>query len=85
MVSDEALIPTYVWLMSLFPVIRDLREATRLVRKAATSIERIASGAAPAATPPLGASSTGFGDSDRETSTNAQMQGAADEPWGGNR
>jgi hypothetical protein len=37
------------------------------------------------ARPPAGAASTESGDADRETSTNAQMEGAADEPWPGNR
>jgi hypothetical protein len=36
------------------------------------------------AKPPAGAESTETGDADRETSTNAQMEGAADEPWPGN-
>jgi hypothetical protein len=37
-------------------------------------------GGEPVATPPEGVA----GDSDRETSTNAQVAGAADEPWSGN-
>jgi hypothetical protein len=56
----------------------------RMFRKEASSVERVAEGETPAATPPPGAAA-GIGDSDRETSTNAQMEGAADEPWGGNR
>ncbi len=40
-----------------------------------------AEGEEPVATPPSG----GFGVPERETSTNAQMQGASDEPWPGNR
>jgi hypothetical protein len=39
----------------------------------------------PVATPPPGARSNRFGDLDAETSTNAQMEGEADAPWGGNR
>jgi hypothetical protein len=39
---------------------------------------------APVATPPPGASDEGTSDVERETSTNAQMEGAADEPWPGN-
>ena len=84
-VADAAPIPTYVSSMSLSNVIRELKSANGLVRKAAASIERIAAGSAPAAMPPSGAISARLGDSERETSTNAQMQGAADEPWGGNR
>jgi len=38
----------------------------------------------PVTTPPAGATADGTADADRETSTNAQMEGAADEPWPGN-
>jgi len=38
----------------------------------------------PVATPPPGATADGTADPERETSTNAQMEGAADEPWPGN-
>jgi hypothetical protein len=58
---------------------------TRLLRREATSIEAVAEGGRPAATPPPGAASTWTGDPERETSTNAQMEGAANEPWSGNR
>jgi hypothetical protein len=44
---------------------------------AKTDAEAVADGEVPAATPP------GGGD-ERETSTNAQMAGARDEPWPGN-
>jgi hypothetical protein len=37
------------------------------------------------AAPPPGAASDWTGDRDRETSTNAQTAGAADQPWPGNR
>jgi hypothetical protein len=37
------------------------------------------------ATPPPGAVSDRTGDRDRETSTDAQTAGAADQPWPGNR
>jgi len=53
----------------------------RLFRWETSRLQAIAEGGRPVATPPLGAA----GDRDRETSTNAQMEGAADEPWGGNR
>ncbi len=55
-----------------------------LFRRAATSVEEIAEGGKPVATPPPGASSDRLGDPERETSTNAQLDGAGDEPWGGN-
>jgi hypothetical protein len=55
----------------------------RWVRREASSLEATAKGERPVATPPPGAASTRLGDRDRETSTNAQMAGAADEPWGG--
>lgn len=51
-----------------------------LFRRAATSVEEVADGEEPVATPASGAD----GDADRETSTNAQVEGAADEPWSGN-
>jgi hypothetical protein len=38
----------------------------------------------PVATPPPGAAEEGTSDVERETSTNAQTEGAADEPWPGN-
>jgi hypothetical protein len=40
-------------------------------------------GESPVATPPPGAYS-GSGDAEQETSTNAQTEGASDEPWPGN-
>jgi hypothetical protein len=43
-----------------------------------------AGGGTPVATPPPGARSAEAGDAERETSTNAQLEGAADEPWSGN-
>ena len=49
------------------------------------SAEKTAEGGKPVATPPSGAGSAETDDRDRETSTNAQTQGAADEPWSGNR
>jgi hypothetical protein len=55
----------------------------RWFRGTAGSAEDAAEGGSPIATPPPGANPVG-GDDDRETSTNAQMEGAADEPWSGN-
>jgi hypothetical protein len=46
-------------------------------RKAGNEAETVAEGGEPDATPPDG----GFGEPERETSTNAQTQGASDEPW----
>jgi hypothetical protein len=48
----------------------------RLFRREVSAVEEVAEGGEPAATPPHGTA----GDSDRETSTNAQTQGAADQP-----
>ena len=56
----------------------------KMFGKETSSVERVADGETPAAMPPPGAAA-GTDDSDRETSTNAQAEGAADEPWGGNR
>jgi hypothetical protein len=56
----------------------------RWFRGTADSVETAAEEGSPAATPPPGAGSAA-GDAERETSTNAQMEGAADEPWPGNR
>jgi hypothetical protein len=50
-------------------------------RRAVDSAEDVVEGEDPVATPPPGAAV----DSDRETSTNAQMEGAAGEPWNSNR
>jgi hypothetical protein len=38
----------------------------------------------PAATPAPGTGPSGLDDDEQETSTNAQMEGAEDEPWPGN-
>jgi hypothetical protein len=51
----------------------------RWFQRTAREGEDVVEGAEPVATPPSGSS----GDADRETSTNAQMQGARDEPWSG--
>jgi hypothetical protein len=60
-----------------------LDKLKKLFRREATSAEEVAEGGRAITRPPAGAG--GFVDRDRETSTNAQAEGAADEPWGGNR
>ena len=50
------------------------------IRKWFGQAKREAEGSEPVATPP----SAGLEDDERETSTNAQMEGASDEPWPGN-
>jgi hypothetical protein len=49
-------------------------------RRAGNEAEAVGEGAEPDATPPAGS----LGEPERETSTNAQTQGARDEPWPGN-
>jgi hypothetical protein len=49
------------------------------------SVADAVEGESPVATPPPGADDVGMGVDERETSTNAQMECAADEPWPGNR
>jgi hypothetical protein len=59
---------------------------TKRFRCAANAIEKdLAEGTFGIAKPPPGAASDWTGDRDRETSTNAQMEGAADQPWPGNK
>jgi hypothetical protein len=55
-------------------------------RREATTAEDVVKGAKPVAEPPAGVDpdSMSSEDVERETSTNAQMEGAADEPWPGN-
>ena len=60
-----------------------LDSITRWFRRARTAAEDEAKGGTPVATPPQGAPSSEL-DDDRETSTNAQPEGAADEPYSGN-
>jgi hypothetical protein len=67
--------------MSLASRVFRFEKIKPLFRREASLLEAIAEGGGPVATPPPGAA----GDRDRETSTNAQMEGAADEPWGGSR
>jgi hypothetical protein len=59
------------------PTIGLLDGIRRLLAGAKADAEAVAEGEVPAATP------QGGGD-ERETSTNAQMAGASDEPWSGN-
>ena len=66
-------------------VILVFKKIGRWFRRAVSSVEDVAEGGLPVATPPPGAASAGMGDTDRETSTNAQEEGAAGEPWPGNR
>ena len=51
--------------------------------RTAEAAEEAGEGESPVATPPPG-SYSGERDAEQETSTNAQMEGAADEPWPGN-
>jgi hypothetical protein len=55
-------------------------------RREAGTAEDVIEGATPVATPPAGVDpdSIGASDVERETSTNAQTEGAVDEPWPGN-
>jgi hypothetical protein len=57
-----------------------LERIKRWFRRTVGSAKDEVEGGSPVATPPPG----GSGDVERETSTNAQMEGAADEPWSGN-
>jgi hypothetical protein len=52
----------------------------RWFAKEGREVEAVAEGSEPVARPPAGS----FGEPERETSTNAQGQGASDEPWPGN-
>jgi hypothetical protein len=52
--------------------------------RSAASAEDAVEGRSPVAMPPAGADPNGTEDSERETSTNAQMEGASDDPWPGN-
>jgi len=61
-----------------------LERIKRWFRGAAGSVEDAVEGGSPAATPPPGANPVGAADNERETSTNAQTEAAADEPSAGN-
>ncbi len=50
-------------------------------RRISGSVEAEAEGEEPVATPPSGASPDAPDETERETSTNAQAEGAADQPW----
>lgn len=50
-------------------------------RRTGREVEDVAGSVEPDANPAAGS----LGDPDRETSTNAQVQGASDEPWPGNQ
>jgi hypothetical protein len=60
-----------------------MEKLRRWFRRESSAAEEVAEGGSAVATPPPGAASAGTGDTDRETSTNAQVEGAADEPWPG--
>jgi len=55
------------------------------LRRTAGSVEETVEGGSPVATPAPGTNTDRIGDGERETSTNAQTEGAADQPWSGNR
>jgi hypothetical protein len=57
----------------------------RWFRRAADALGEVGDGRLGVAVPPPGAASEWRGDRDRETSTNGQTAGAADQPWPGNR
>jgi hypothetical protein len=57
-----------------------LERIKRWFRRTADSAEDAVEAGSPVAMPPPGVT----GDAERETSTNAQTEGAADEPWPGN-
>ena len=64
---------------------RGLQKIRGWLRRSASFVKEVAEGGLAVATPPPGAPSARMGDPDRETSTNAQLGGAADQPWPGNR
>jgi len=68
--TEKAERATYTRAISL------LDEIKRLLTGAKADADAVADGEVPAATPQ--------GEDERETSTNAQMAGASDEPWPGN-
>jgi hypothetical protein len=57
-----------------------LETIRRWFRRTKDEVEAEASGAEPVSTPPPG----GLGVHEGETSTNAQTEGASDQPWPGN-
>jgi len=61
-----------------------LEQVKRWFGRTAGSVESTVEGQSPAATPSAGVNPGGTGDDERETSTNAQTEGAAGQPWPGN-
>jgi hypothetical protein len=59
-----------------------LQTIRRWFRRAVSFVEEEADGEIAVVTPPLGAASAGI---DRETSTDAQVEGAVGQPWSGSR
>jgi hypothetical protein len=66
-------------------VTTSLERIKRWLGRTVGSVEETVEGGSPVATPAPGTNPAGFGDDARETSTNAQTEGAADQPWSGNR
>jgi hypothetical protein len=62
------------------PVTQGLERIKGWFRRAEQAVEDAAESGAAVATPPPGVG----GESDRETSTNAQVEGAVGQPWPGN-
>jgi hypothetical protein len=60
-----------------------LERIKQLFRRTAGSAEEAVE-SSPVTMPPPGADPDGISGDERETSTNAQTEGAADEPWPGN-
>jgi hypothetical protein len=65
-------------------VSRGLDKIRAWFRRTENSVDEVAEGGTAVATPPPGAEVAGERQTDRETSTNAQMEGAAGQPWPGN-
>jgi hypothetical protein len=61
-----------------------LERIKRWVRRTVGNDEDRVEGGSPAATPPADANPLGIREDERETSTNAQAEGAADALWPGN-
>ena len=53
------------------------------LRRSVNAVEEEAESGIAVATPPPGAASGEGGDAERETSTNAQVEGAVGQPWPG--
>jgi hypothetical protein len=61
-------------------MINGLQKIRGWFRRTTKSVEEVAEGGTAVATPPPG----GMDETDRETSTNAQVEGATGQPWPGN-